>query len=113
MWNQNSGTYSGTNWPIYDEKFTNLQRGASNKSLEQPAPIFTDSEVKLSKSDMNLELLKEYEYATEEREQEGEDKPITVYICKNKNCNKEFTRTWNILDHARMHKGVKPYKCNF
>lgn len=72
-----------------------------------------ESENKISKSDMNLELLKEFEYTTETRHPEGEEKPIIVYICKHKNCNKEFTRTWNILDHARMHKGVKPYKCNF
>lgn len=113
MWNFNSGVYSSANWGNWSEKLTNLQIGASNKTFEQPSSIFNDSDVKLSKSDMNLELLKEYEYATEEREQEGEDKPITIYICKHKNCNKEFTRTWNILDHARMHKGVKPYKCNF
>lgn len=68
---------------------------------------------KVSKSDMNLELLKDYEYRSEVRHPEGEDKPVTYYICTHKGCNKEFTRTWNILDHARMHKGVKPYKCNF
>jgi len=68
---------------------------------------------KLSKSDMNLELLKEYEYTTELRNCSEEDKPITVYICKHNNWNKEFTRTWNILDHARMHKGIKPYNCKF
>lgn len=72
-----------------------------------------ESDNKISKSDMNLELLKEFDYVTETRQPEGEEKPIIVYICKHKNCNKEFTRTWNILDHARMHKGVKPYKCNF
>lgn len=72
-----------------------------------------ESKNKVSKSDMNLELLKDYEYTTEEKVPAGEDKPVTVYICKYKNCNKEFTRTWNILDHARMHKGVKPYQCNY
>lgn len=22
-------------------------------------------------------------------------------------------RTWNMIDHARMHKGIKPYECEF
>lgn len=74
---------------------------------------FASKQGKFSKSDVNLELLKEYEYTTETRQEEGEDEPITVYICKYNNCNKEFTRTWNILDHARMHKGVKPYSCKY
>ena len=68
---------------------------------------------RITKSDMNLELLKEFEYDTEMRKVDGEDKPQTIYIWKFDNCNKEFNRTWNILDHARMHKGVKPYKCDF
>jgi uncharacterized Zn-finger protein len=91
----------------------NLQNEAQMPALDQHTSPCEDPNSKLSKSDMNLELLKEYQYCTEEREQEGEEKPITVYICKFKNCDKEFTRTWNILDHARMHKGVKPYQCNF
>lgn len=92
----------------------NLQRAPTNiggEALTNDNNM--ESENKLSKSDINLELLKEYEHATETRFSEEEDKEIVVYICKYKNCNKEFTRTWNILDHARMHKGIKPYQCNF
>lgn len=75
--------------------------------------VYQAHQNKISKSDMNLELLKDFEYITEERTNEADGKPSTVYICRYNNCNKEFTRTWNILDHARMHKGVKPFHCNF
>lgn len=34
------------------------------------------------------------------------------YICKYNGCDKEFTKTWNLLDHVRMHEGIKPYKCS-
>ena len=64
-----------------------------------------------SKSDKNLEILSNYDYQIEQRRGNEADNPVTVYICKYKNCNKEFNRTWNMLDHARMHKGIKPYKC--
>lgn len=64
-----------------------------------------------SKSDKNIEILSNYDYQVEQRRGNDADNPITVYICKYKNCNKEFNRTWNMLDHARMHWGIKPYKC--
>ena len=37
---------------------------------------------------------------------------ITIYVCQHGICNKTFTRSWNFLDHARTHKGIKPYKCH-
>lgn len=92
----------------------------SFKTPLPPVPNAFDSDIcqisedsqRISKSDLNLELLKDYEYETVTRGGEVDDKPITIYICKYENCNKEFTRTWNILDHARMHKGVKPFQCH-
>ena len=36
----------------------------------------------------------------------------TVYKWKYKDCNKIMERTWNMIDHARMHQGIKPYKCD-
>ena len=66
---------------------------------------------KNTKSDVNLELLEEFDYDTEVRGTELDGKPLTIFICKYQSCNKEFTRTWNILDHARMHRGVKPFEC--
>lgn len=35
-----------------------------------------------------------------------------IIVCKYNNCNKEFTKSWNFLDHARMHEGLKPFVCN-
>ncbi|CAI2375469.1 unnamed protein product [Moneuplotes crassus] len=32
--------------------------------------------------------------------------------CRYQNCAKIFTRTWNFIDHARMHLGIKPYRCS-
>lgn len=32
------------------------------------------------------------------------------YICRYEGCDKTFTKTWNLLDHVRMHEGIKPYK---
>ena len=94
----------GNNWLTANEVERKIGGEAYYSNLNY------DPNMKLSKNDINLELLKEFEYDTEVRDVEGEEEPQTIYICKFNDCNKEFTRTWNILDHARMHKGIKPYK---
>jgi uncharacterized Zn-finger protein len=34
-----------------------------------------------------------------------------MYKCKHEDCDRSFTIIWNLLDHVRMHKGVKPHLC--
>lgn len=34
-----------------------------------------------------------------------------VITCNYPGCGKEFNKTWNILDHFKVHTGEKPYKC--
>lgn len=98
-------------------KINNLNGSSSHNSLKSSPSVPLENRQSSSTSlqddkiDKNLELLKEFKYATEVRGQEVDGKPLIIYICKFKNCNKEFSRTWNILDHARMHKGIKPFEC--
>lgn len=35
-----------------------------------------------------------------------------VITCMYDNCGKKFTKTWNILDHFKVHTGVKPFQCS-
>ena len=35
-----------------------------------------------------------------------------LYICKYDNCNKVFTKTWNLVSHFRIHTNEKPYQCS-
>ena len=94
-------------WPL------NLNVGVENNPTSLFSNLNYEANMKMSKNDINLELLKEFEYDTEMREIEGEEELQTIYICRFHNWNKEFTRTWNILDHARMHRGIKPYKWDY
>ena len=38
---------------------------------------------------------------------------IVVYKCGFDRCQKEFLRTWNLLDHLRMHYRERPFICQF
>jgi len=65
-----------------------------------------------SKNEVNLRLLKDYNYTTRV-EKNDEGKSYTVYCCQHPGCDKEFLRTNNLLDHVRMHAGIKPFSCKF
>ena len=34
-----------------------------------------------------------------------------VYRCKFDGCTKKCSKRWNLIDHIKMHLGVKPYEC--
>lgn len=57
----------------------------------------------------NLEALKNYTYESSFRKDPKTNKMVVVYTCGHEDCKKEFMRTWNLLDHLRMHEGIKPY----
>lgn len=60
----------------------------------------------------NLEELKNFPYKAEYHTNPKNGKVVVVYTCGHDDCKKEFMRTWNLLDHLRMHEGLKPYSCD-
>mmetsp|Transcript_1557 Transcript_1557/g.1370 ORF Transcript_1557/g.1370 Transcript_1557/m.1370 type:complete len:163 (+) Transcript_1557:557-1045(+) len=81
------------------------------EDLASKAQIY-ENYLLLTKNDINLDLLKEFKYTTKTRStKSGRDQ--TVYVCIQDGCDKEFLRTCNLLDHCRMHNGIKPNLCKF
>ena len=76
------------------------------------APINQKRQSNMSKSKVNMRLLNGYRCHVEERKNQRGG-ITTFYIWKYEGCDKEFTRSWSILDHVRMHEGVRPYTCKF
>ncbi|CAI2372565.1 unnamed protein product [Moneuplotes crassus] len=59
-----------------------------------------------------LYKLREYDYRIKEKNSPITGRPMYVYVCQYKGvCKKEFERSWNLLDHCRVHMGIKPYTC--
>lgn len=57
----------------------------------------------------SLEEMKKFPYSSELRVNPKNDKTFVIYVCKHEGCDKEFLRTWNLLDHARTHQNVRPH----
>ncbi|CAI2387253.1 unnamed protein product [Moneuplotes crassus] len=87
------------------------QEEALASDLASKAQVY-ENFLLLTKNDINLELLKDFEYKTKTRRTKS-GKEQTVYICAKNGCNKEFLRTCNLLDHCRMHNGIKPNECSY
>ena len=53
-----------------------------------------------------------YRYEKIKNWDEHQNKCRISYVCKYEGCNKDFNKTWNLLDHVRMHEGIKPFVCD-
>ncbi|CAI2361524.1 unnamed protein product [Moneuplotes crassus] len=61
----------------------------------------------------NLQALEGYPYSSAVHPNSKNGKMVMVYKCEFNECHKTFMRTWNLLDHIRMHYGIRPYVCKF
>lgn len=52
-------------------------------------------------------FLNKFQYSTETKATPS-GRTQTVYVWRHEGCDKEFLRTCNLLDHVRMHSGIKP-----
>mmetsp|Transcript_9986 Transcript_9986/g.11347 ORF Transcript_9986/g.11347 Transcript_9986/m.11347 type:complete len:126 (+) Transcript_9986:441-818(+) len=61
---------------------------------------------------VNYEVLKGHQYEIQPNPNRGKEKNARVFVCKYDNCNKIFSKTWNLVYHFRIHTKEKPFKCS-
>ena len=66
----------------------------------------------ITKEEIYEKLLRPFKHEKYMKRDPVNNKFRVYYVCKYINCDKEFTKTWNLLDHVRMHEGIKPYQCS-
>ena len=66
----------------------------------------------VSKDQIYEELLKPFRHDKIKLWDSTQRRYRVSYICRYEGCDKEFTKTWNLLDHVRMHEGIKPFACS-
>lgn len=63
----------------------------------------------LNRNNLYINLLKGFRYEYKEISNFRTKKPQAIFICKEGDCLMEFTRSWNLLNHVRSHRGLRPY----
>ncbi|CAI2370989.1 unnamed protein product [Moneuplotes crassus] len=68
----------------------------------------------LKKSNLGfMQELQNFRYELIQKRTPLNKKKYFQFVCKFEgNCNAKFTRSWNFLDHCRMHYGIRPYQCD-
>jgi hypothetical protein len=55
--------------------------------------------------------IEQYPHKIVKRYDSYTNKVQKVFICEFEDCRKEFTKSWNLVYHARIHTNEKPFKC--
>ena len=101
-------------WWAFEPQEYGLTKHQVNMMLNNLVEMAVGPKIKdsdLNKNTIYLKLLQnyEYEYTTEVNASTGNFQAI--YWCRFHGCDRKFTRAWNLLHHARIHRGEKPYLC--
>ena len=94
---------------VKQNQSTSFKNILENKKFPEKVGVDT----KHRKRDMvNYDVLKGHKYEIRENPDKSKCINKRIYICKYDNCNRVFSKTWNMVSHFRVHTNEKPYKCD-
>ena len=95
--------------PNQEDQPTNYQNYETYKQLKSIAKL---SNPDVSKEQIYEQLLRPFRHDKIKLWDSTQRRYRVSYVCRYEGCGKDFTKTWNLLDHVRMHEGIKPFACN-
>jgi hypothetical protein len=95
------------NYPTFDTGFAPKHY----ENLEEVKRTIGSQNPYMNKDQMYDEMLKPFKYEKVVEIDDVHHKQKVSYIWKYNGWNKRYTKTWNLLDHVRMHEGIRPFQC--
>jgi uncharacterized Zn-finger protein len=99
--------------PLFKEEQSRQVGTESTKTsskVEDEKEVYSGLEIK--RDMVNYDALEGHKYAIKPNLRRGNCKNTRIYVCKYDNWNKEFSKTWNLVYHFRVHTKEKPYNCS-
>lgn len=59
----------------------------------------------------SVNALESYKYITLYKHNKKTNRTVRYFVCQYESCDKKFNKSWNFIDHMRMHNNEKPYTC--
>mmetsp|Transcript_33886 Transcript_33886/g.33415 ORF Transcript_33886/g.33415 Transcript_33886/m.33415 type:complete len:222 (-) Transcript_33886:74-739(-) len=102
--------------PSYGPKFSSDLKLELDSAIPLLDPELANLNLDLqsmTREEVYFELLKGYQYQTLSHFDDKKQRSMPLYKCGVPGCGKILQKLWNLLDHVRMHAGVKPYICKW
>lgn len=75
--------------------------------------FFIEEKAEFKKNNLiNFDVLKGHKYQIVPNSKSKKSENNYLYIWKYDNCNKSFSKTWNLVYHFRVHTNEKPFEWN-
>ena len=108
FWQENLNYYSYYHNYNQQNELMTYQNYETYKDLKMMAK---QTNLNVSKEEIYEQLLSLFRHEKMKHWDRIQHRFEITYICRYEGWDKEFTKTWNLLDHVRMHEGIKPFVC--
>ena len=98
VWNISSRNLNPESW-VLSSRFFGYHNFETYKQLKTAAK---EIDPDISKEEIYEELLRPFRHQKLRTWDPHNNRYRISYVCKYENCNKEFIKTWNLLDHVRI-----------
>ena len=88
-------------------KVVNGQLSLSSEMIGETSEVSRQ----FSRNTLYLHLLRGFRYEYQETTNSITEFPQAIFRWREDSWGMEFSRAWNLLNHCRMHRGLKPYEC--